>query len=224
MSGGACVSLLRPASLRVAGQHARAAQRRYARRALAGSWSRLLCCSALLPSWDLDGQRSASRRSLLRRCSSSTRSPRRLWIGGVAARPARSMSVGCSTSCALPAGSRCTTLMSAGGTSITCWSDRPGPTRSRPRATGVGSTPPRSIRECFVRPTQKRGRSSGSRGPAEPLLVFSNAYLIPAVSRRDGVLVLPARMLASHLRRRSGNIPAARVTEVYDRLAASLPA
>jgi hypothetical protein len=59
---------------------------------------------------------------------------------------------------------------------------------------------------------------------AEPLLVFSNAYLIPAVSRRDGVVILPARMLAGHFQRRTGNIPAARVAEVYARLAASLPA
>ena len=59
---------------------------------------------------------------------------------------------------------------------------------------------------------------------AEPLLVFSNAYLNPAMSRRDGVLILPARMLAGHLRRRTANIPPARVAEVYGRLAASLPA
>ena len=57
----------------------------------------------------------------------------------------------------------------------------------------------------------------------EPLLVFSNAYLTPAVSRRDGVTILPARMLAGHLRRRNGNIPAARVEAVYTRLADALP-
>jgi hypothetical protein len=57
---------------------------------------------------------------------------------------------------------------------------------------------------------------------AEPLLVFSDAYLIPAVSRRDGVVILPARMLGEHLRRRGGTIPAVRVREVYDRLAAAL--
>src|SRR4051812_3538686 len=36
----------------------------------------------------------------------------------------------------------------------------------------------------------------------EPLLVFSRAYLTPAVSRRRGVVVLPARMLEGHLKRR----------------------
>lgn len=59
---------------------------------------------------------------------------------------------------------------------------------------------------------------------ADPLLVFSNAYLIPAVTRRDGVLILPARMLAEHLQRRGGTIPPERVSEVYRRLATALPA
>jgi hypothetical protein len=58
---------------------------------------------------------------------------------------------------------------------------------------------------------------------AESLLVFSNAYLTPAITHREGVVILPARMLAGHLQRRTGTIPAARVTEVYTRLATSLP-
>ena len=58
---------------------------------------------------------------------------------------------------------------------------------------------------------------------ADPLLVFSNAYLTPAVTRRDGVVILPARMLARHLQSCGGSIPAKRVNEVYRRLAASLP-
>jgi Nuclease-related domain len=56
----------------------------------------------------------------------------------------------------------------------------------------------------------------------QPLLVFSNAYLTPAVSHRCGVVILPARMLARHLRHRGGNIPAARVAEVDARLAAAV--
>jgi Nuclease-related domain len=56
----------------------------------------------------------------------------------------------------------------------------------------------------------------------QPLLVFSNAYLTPAVSHRSGVVILPARMLAAHLRRRGGNIPAARVAGVYARLVAAV--
>lgn len=58
---------------------------------------------------------------------------------------------------------------------------------------------------------------------AHPLLVFSNAYLIPAVTRRDGVVILPARMLAGYLQNRGGTIPRERVNEVYRRLAAALP-
>jgi Nuclease-related domain len=58
----------------------------------------------------------------------------------------------------------------------------------------------------------------------EPMLVFSHAYLIPAVSHRDGVVILPARMLARYLRERGGTIPPRRVHEVYERLAAALPA
>jgi hypothetical protein len=58
---------------------------------------------------------------------------------------------------------------------------------------------------------------------ADPLLVFSSAYLIPAISRREGVLILPARMLAGHLERRGGSIATERVKDVYQRLAAALP-
>jgi hypothetical protein len=58
---------------------------------------------------------------------------------------------------------------------------------------------------------------------AVPLLVFSSAYLIPAVTQRDGVLILPSRMLAKHLQKRGGTIPSQRVDQVYRRLAAALP-
>jgi hypothetical protein len=55
----------------------------------------------------------------------------------------------------------------------------------------------------------------------EPLLVFSDAYLVPAVSHRDGVVILPARMLRRYLWERGGNIPAGRIIEVYNRLVAA---
>jgi Nuclease-related domain len=79
----------------------------------------------------------------------------------------------------------------------------------------------RMLRQAYAQAKQIE-RITGLR--AEPLLVFSNAYLIPAVTRRGGVVVLPARMLARHLRERHGTIPAARVREVYNRLATALPA
>lgn len=58
---------------------------------------------------------------------------------------------------------------------------------------------------------------------AVPLLVFSNAYLTPAVTRRDGVVILPSRMLVKHLLERGGTIPPERVDDVYRPLAAALP-
>ena len=57
----------------------------------------------------------------------------------------------------------------------------------------------------------------------EPLLVFSHAYLCGrAVSSRDGVTILPARMLRRHLAARPQGIPASRVAEVHAHLAAAL--
>jgi Nuclease-related domain len=58
---------------------------------------------------------------------------------------------------------------------------------------------------------------------AEPLLVFSSAFVRPAVTRREGVVILPARLLGKHLQDRRGAIPQARVLEVYNRLASALP-
>jgi Nuclease-related domain len=55
----------------------------------------------------------------------------------------------------------------------------------------------------------------------EPLLVFSRAYLIGRVPcRRQGVEILPARMLAGYLERRGGTIPAERVATVHGNLLA----
>jgi hypothetical protein len=55
----------------------------------------------------------------------------------------------------------------------------------------------------------------------EPLLVFSRAYLIGRVPcRREGVLILPARMLAGYFERRGGTIPAERVAAVHRNLLA----
>jgi len=56
----------------------------------------------------------------------------------------------------------------------------------------------------------------------QPLLVFSRAYLTPAVSRREGVVVLPARMLARHLRRRTANLSADEVSTLHSRLVAAM--
>lgn len=57
-----------------------------------------------------------------------------------------------------------------------------------------------------------------------PLLVFSRAYLQPAVSRQRGVTVLPARMLAGHLGRRRATVDPARVEPLHARLGQALAA
>jgi hypothetical protein len=53
----------------------------------------------------------------------------------------------------------------------------------------------------------------------EACLVFSAAYLDRPVSRRRGVLVLPGRLLASHLRRREHVLRPDEVTAMHTRLA-----
>jgi hypothetical protein len=55
--------------------------------------------------------------------------------------------------------------------------------------------------------------------PAGALLVFSRAYLVGrAVSRRRGVVVLPARMLAGHLRRSRRLLSLEEVRQLHDHL------
>lgn len=54
------------------------------------------------------------------------------------------------------------------------------------------------------------------------LLVFSTAYLDRAVSRQRGVMVLPARMLQGHLRRREAVLSPEQVEDAYEQLATGL--
>lgn len=57
----------------------------------------------------------------------------------------------------------------------------------------------------------------------DPLLVFSEAYLIGSCpTRRRGVTVLPARMLAAYLERRRPKLDRAEVTEIAERLRLAL--
>lgn len=59
--------------------------------------------------------------------------------------------------------------------------------------------------------------------PVEPLLVFSDAYVIGrAVNRRKGVMTLPARMLAGHLGRRPRKLSDERVDQIYLALVAAV--
>jgi Nuclease-related domain len=57
------------------------------------------------------------------------------------------------------------------------------------------------------------------------LLVLSDAYIVgKAVSRRRGVLILPARMLAGHLIRRTPVLTPVQVNERYARIVSALSA
>jgi hypothetical protein len=79
---------------------------------------------------------------------------------------------------------------------------------------------PRMLKQAYAE-AKVIERITGLR--AQPLLVFSDAYLTPAISRHQGVWILPARLLGQHLKRLHSSIPASRVAEVYQRLAAALP-
>ena len=58
-----------------------------------------------------------------------------------------------------------------------------------------------------------------------PLLVFSHAYIVGRpVSRQRGVTVLPARMLAGHLRRRPVKLSGPEAVELHARLRAAVSA
>jgi hypothetical protein len=59
----------------------------------------------------------------------------------------------------------------------------------------------------------------------EPLLVFSRAYLVGRVpSRHQGVMVLPARMLAGHLKRRASTYSCEQVEALYSSMARAIAA
>ena len=62
------------------------------------------------------------------------------------------------------------------------------------------------------------------RSHVDCLLVLSNAYLDKPATRRRGVMVLPARMLAGHLARRKPLLSEDEVEALHSRLAVSLAA
>jgi hypothetical protein len=70
--------------------------------------------------------------------------------------------------------------------------------------------------------TQRKWLENVTGLKADCLLVFSRAYLDRPVSRQRGVLVLPARMLAGHLERRTSTLTPERVAEVHEQLVAAL--
>ena len=79
---------------------------------------------------------------------------------------------------------------------------------------------PRMLRQAYA---QCKLLETVTQRDVEPLLVFSRAYLTPAVSRRRGVVVLPARMLEGHLKRRTRLLAASEVDRVHALLQSAIP-
>jgi hypothetical protein len=75
-------------------------------------------------------------------------------------------------------------------------------------------------RRMYLGATCSLKRITGMK--VEPLLVFSRAYLTPAVSRQEGVVVLPSRLFAGHRERRATILSADQTATVHARLAAAL--
>jgi hypothetical protein len=92
-------------------------------------------------------------------------------------------------------------------------------TKSHPGRINVARIDPAMLKQAYAE-RKTLERLTGMK--ADALLVFSRAYLVPAVSRQRGVLVLPARMLAGHLARREPRLDAAEVDRIHSRLVAAL--
>jgi hypothetical protein len=83
------------------------------------------------------------------------------------------------------------------------------------------------LRPADIRPdhlkqawAQKRWLERELGTPAEPLLVYSRAYLLGrGVTRSRGVIVMSARMLVGHLRRRAPRLSPAEVRALHAQLA-----
>lgn len=76
---------------------------------------------------------------------------------------------------------------------------------------------PADLKQAYA---QKKWLERLTDRPATALLVYSRAYLLGrGVSRRKGVLVLPARLLAAHLRRRAPQLPPGEVRRLHELLA-----
>ena len=92
-------------------------------------------------------------------------------------------------------------------------------TKSHPGRIRAANVDPAMLRQSYAQ-CKALERIAGI--PVEPLLVFSRAYLTPAVSRQRGVIVLPARMLAGHLARRGERLDASEINWIHTQLSAAL--
>lgn len=92
-------------------------------------------------------------------------------------------------------------------------------TKSHRGFRSVDRIDPAWLRQAYA---QKRWLQNVTGTPADCLLVFSDAYLDPQFSRRNGVLVLPARSLAKHLLRRRAILDGGQAEAIYRRLCLAL--
>jgi Nuclease-related domain len=92
-------------------------------------------------------------------------------------------------------------------------------TKSHPGRIRAAHVDPAMLRQSYA---QSKALERIAGIPVDPLLVFSRAYLTPAVSRERGVTVLPARMLAGHLARRGQRLNATEINRIHTQLSAAL--
>src|SRR4051812_13195099 len=94
-------------------------------------------------------------------------------------------------------------------------------TKSHPGSILARQVEPRMLKQAYA---QAKMLERVTDEPVTPLLVFSRAYVRPAVSRQRGVTVLPGRMLAGHLARRKATHSPAQVAAISGRLRSALVA
>jgi hypothetical protein len=92
-------------------------------------------------------------------------------------------------------------------------------TKSHPGRIRAANVDPAMLRQSYAQ-CKTLERMTGIQ--VRPLLVFSRAYLTPAVSQQRGVTVLPARMLAGHLARRGRRLDAGEINRIHSQLRAAL--
>ena len=94
-------------------------------------------------------------------------------------------------------------------------------TKSRAGRVSAADLDPTWLRQAYA---QRKHVEELIGQQADCLLVLSKAFLDRAPTRQRGVLVLPARMLAGHLKRRKATLSADQVHAVHRRLVEALDA
>lgn len=95
-------------------------------------------------------------------------------------------------------------------------------TKSHRGRLGVDRIDPRMLKQAYA---QKKLLERITALEVQPLLVFSQAWLIGSVpARRKGVVILPARMLKHYLSRQRPTLPVERASQIHHRLTIGLSA